>query len=409
MKTYTFLIFFTFLLGSCSKNIPAPSDQPVPLNISEKSKKILAADNDFGFDLFQNILQNDSSDNLMISPLSVSAALSMTLNGADGQTMQDMKHTLHFDDLVSEDFNQAMKELLDALTSVDPKVILNIANSIWYRQGFLINPAFLEINKNYYRAEVSALNFNDPASKDIINNWVAENTQNKITKIVENIDPMDVMFLVNAIYFKGTWKFRFDEDQTQDLPFHISPDQSIDVPTMVRKGDFAWLTNELFTAVELDYGQGNFSMVLVLPAQGKSISDIAVNLNHDNWGNWINSLDTLYDSKIFLPKFTFSYNKKLNDALAELGMGIAFNPNLADFSRINADDQLYISEVKHKSFIEVNEEGTEAAAVTSVTIRVTSVGPETAIVIDKPFIFVIREKTTGAILFMGKVSNPLAE
>ncbi|NOY37649.1 MAG: serpin family protein [Chlorobi bacterium] len=402
-------IWVAMVITGCSKTNPGPADGPVPLNISEKSKQIISADNRFGFELFNKILKTDSSENLMISPFSVSTALSMTLNGADGQTLEDMKQVLHFNDLVSDDFNASMKELIHAILSVDPEVIMNIANSIWYRQDFFVEPAFLEINRKTYDAEVNALDFNNPASKDIINGWVADQTNNKITEIVDRINPLDVMFLINAIYFKGTWKYRFDEDNTQTLPFHISPSATVNVPTMIRKGDFAWFHNNILTAAELDYGRGNFSMVILLPNQGYELSDISDALTAENWNNWMNGFDTLYDAKIFLPRFTFSYDKPLKETLSDLGLGIAFNPDSADFSRINPDKQLYISSVKHKTFIEVNEEGTEAAAVTSVTVGTTSVGPETAIIIDKPFIFVIREKTTGVILFMGKVAHPALE
>jgi serpin B len=216
------------------------------------------------------------------------------------------------------------------------------------------------------------------------------------------------MFLINAIYFNGTWKYRFDQEKTSRRPFHITPENTVEVATMTQKGDFPYTSNDLSSAIELPYGRGNYSMVFLLPLPEKSLDEVAEALTPENWQQWLDSFDTLNDLTIYVPKFTFSYKKKLNDPLIDLGLDVAFSGN-ADFSGINPDIDLYISEVRHKTFIKVDEKGTEAAAVTSVEIRYTSAGPEYTFLLDRPFLFVIKEKYTGAILFIGRVSNPTEE
>jgi len=283
---------------------------------------------------------------------------------------------------------------------------MEIANSIWYRNGYHVAQSFLDINKKYYQAGVTPLDFADPASVNTINHWVKDKTHGKIDKIIKKIDPEDVMFLINAIYFKGTWKYQFDRKKTTDRPFHISPERTIQVATMCQEGDFLYTANDLFSAIELPYGQGNYSMILILPLPEKNLDDVTEALTPENWEQWVNAFDTLNDLTVYVPKFTFSYKKKLNDPLISLGLGVAFSGG-ADFSEISRDYDLYISKVKHKTFIEVDEEGTEAAAVTSVEIRYNSAG--SSFLLDRPFLFVIKEKYTGAILFIGRVSDPSAK
>ncbi len=408
MKTKLLIIPGLILLFafSCEK-VPAPGDkEPKPIAVSEKSKQVISAGNRFGFDIFREIINKEEEDkNLMISPLSIEMALSMTYNGAGGDTKKAFEKVLHVDELPLGDLNRSMLELREALTTVDPKVTMEIANSIWYRNDFHAEEAFLDVNRKYFDAEVQALDFSDPESKDIINGWVDRKTHEKIPEIIDDIDPSSVMFLINAIYFNGTWKYRFEKENTHPMDFHVTPDKTVQVDMMNRKGDFPFTNNDLFSAVELPYGRGNFSMVFLLPKPGKSVKDIAQQLTPENWEEWLNAFQTMNDLNIYVPKFTFDYQKKLNDALITLGLGIAFSGQ-ADFSGINPDASLYISEVRHKTFIKVDEEGTEAAAVTSVEIRLTSAGPEAAFILDRPFLFVIKEKYTNAILFIGRVTEP---
>ncbi len=408
MKTNYFMITGLILLLAIScKKIPVPNNkEPVPIQVNEKSKKVITAGNRFGFELFREVLKTEDKDkNLMISPYSVEMALSMTYNGAGGDTKKAFENVLHTDELPLSDLNQSMADLTKALITVDPKVIFHVANSIWYRNTFSVEDDFLNINKKYYDAEVKPLDFNDPGSKNIINNWVDEKTNHKIPEIVDQIDPLSVMFLINAVYFKGIWKYRFEKENTRNMTFHVSADQTKQVPMMYQKGDFSFFYNDIFSAIELPYGQGNFSMIFLLPDPEKSLQDITDNLTPENWQLWTDSFNKVNELELTIPKFTFDYGKALNDPLKNLGLGIAFSGD-ADFSRINPDADLYISKVKHKTFVQVDEEGTEAAAVTSVEIQVTSAGPDKIFILDRPFLFVIKEKYTGSILFIGRVSDP---
>ena len=403
-----FILPMILTLGSCQKTEPVtPGQKEIPVDL--KSKSLIQSSNDFAFDIFKEVVSNEENDdNLMISPLSISLALAMTYNGADHETKKAFEKVLHLNGLSAEDINKSYQSLVKALLSVDPKVIMEIANSIWYRNTFHVEDKFLQVNKTYYDARVSAMNFADPSSLETINQWVADHTHDKIDKIIDQIDPMDIMYLINAVYFKGTWKYQFDENNTQEAPFYDEEGNSSGNAQMMHiKGDVNYTSNELFHAIDLPYGQGNFSMIILLPKKGKSLDDVAENMTDQNWKIWTDSFTENKDFSIYIPKFKFEYKKKLNNALIKLGLGEAFSGN-ADFTKINPQGNLSISEVMHKTFIEVNEEGTEAAAVTSVTIRLTSIGPSDEFRADHPFIFIIREKSTGAIMFMGKVGEPEA-
>lgn len=377
------------------------------IKLTQVGEQIVESDNSFGLDFFKLLTENNTTnENLMISPLSISLALSMTYNGADTETKTAMENTLRFSSLTNDEININNQQLSVALMNIDRKVDFSIANSIWYRNNFSVLPDFISTNENFYNAEITALNFSNPTSKNIINNWVADKTNNKITEIIDNIQPNIVMYLINAIYFKGSWKYMFDKSKNEFLPFYLSDGSKKEVEMMQQTTNLQGMNNDDFYLVELPYGRANFVMDLFLPKDDKSISDIIENLNAENWNNWINNLKKPSETSIILPPFKFEYEKTLNDILSTMGMAIAFDANNANFSKINAENQLFISEVKHKTFIELNEEGTEAAAVTSVSVGNTSIDPCGVIVFDKPFMFVIREVSTGAILFIGIVENP---
>ncbi len=414
MKTtiaFISLIILTGLNFSCeNEDGPKPDLKPKQIEVTPETRQLIDSDNQFGFELMQKIVESqDETANTMISPVSVSLALAMTYNGAAGETRKAMEETLHLNELSTEQVNEAYQSLMESLLSVDEKVTMEIANSIWYRQEFHVEQDFIDVNKEYYDAGVSALDFDSPEAVDIINNWVAEKTHDKIPEIIETIDPLDVMFLINALYFNGKWKYQFDEEKTTEEPFYLQDGSQIQTDMMVTETDLRYHRNDLFQAVELPYGRGNYSMVCFLPAQDHQPDDIIAAMNNENWNQWMANLDTT-GIELHLPKFKFEYKKKLNEMLKLLGMEEAFNPEKSDFSGINPDRKdLYISEVLHKTFVEVDEKGTEAAAVTSVTMTVTSIGGGGTRVLrfDRPFVFAIREVTTNTIVFMGKLEEPL--
>ncbi|MCD6090407.1 MAG: serpin family protein [Bacteroidales bacterium] len=398
------LLFVILSFSSCQKE--KIQKDPIPIVISEKAQEVLNASNQFGFEILQKAFEESGDNNLMISPLSITQALSMTYNGADGETKTAFENVLHFTGQTADEVNQAALDLTTALLEVDSKVDIKIANSIWYREDFSVEQDFINANQTYYDAEVSDLDFNNPASKDIINNWVDEKTNHKIEKIVDNISGDDIMFLINAIYFKGGWKTEFESKNTKDKPFYLNDGTTKNVETMYVENDFSVSYEETFSAIELPYGQGNYSMLILLPNDESSLSELVSQLDNQNWNELIQKMSVPISRNLWMPKFKFEYENSLKDELIDLGLGNAFS-DYADFTGINKDGGLNISRVKHKTFIEVNEEGTEAAAVTSVVVGVTSAGPGMNLfAIDHPFLFVIKEKYTNAILFVGTVTDP---
>jgi len=402
-------IFIILLIGYSCEKTKVEEPGPTEINLTQKGKILVEANNLFGIKLFKEVLKaEEPGENVMISPLSVSLALAMTYNGADGDTKVAMEKILELYGLTVDEINENYKTLIDALASVDPKVLMSIANSIWYKQEFDVEQDFINVNQDYFYAEVSPLDFNDPESVTTINNWVANKTNDKITEILDEIPVDAVMYLINAIYFKGIWKYEFEESNTEEKPFYLSDGTTKDVPMMVQEGSFNYFSNDILQAVEMPYGAGNYSMIILLPQYNKTPDDIIDQLNNDNWNSWLSEFYEAEKIQIHLPKFKFEYKNKLNDELINMDMGIAFDPYNADFSKINSLEQLFISRVIHKSFIEVNEEGTEAAAVTMVEISLTSSGGETGIhfYVNQPFIFAIKEKYTNTIIFIGKVMEP---
>lgn len=411
MKRRNHLIFAAlmgFMMTQCADNNPAAFEVR---ELTELEKSLVDSDNKFGFKLFQEINKTELDTDIFISPLSVSMALGMTLNGANGETQAAMEQTLELAGLTTDQINRSYQSLITLLTGLDPKVVFQIANSIWYRQGWTFEEEFINANKSYFDALVQSLDFDDPNAANTINNWVKGNTNGLIEEIIKPpINPLTVMFLINAIYFKGTWTYEFDKELTHDDVFTLLDGSSKTVPMMRLTGDLNYFENEFFQAVDLPYGDELFSMTILLPKQGLDANSLVTQLIPENWAGWIGSFSE-ETVDLTLPKFKLEYEIKLNEALQALGMTIAFNPGQADFSRMYSGSQdLYISKVKHKTFVEVDEEGTEAAAVTSVEITVTSAGPHGNVMkVDRPFVFVIRENKSQTLLFMGKIVAPTFE
>ena len=363
---------------------------------------VASANTTFGFKLLADLQKRQPDTNIMISPLSISIALTMTYNGAAGETQRAMADVLEIENLGIDTVNHSNAALRDSLENTDPKVEIAIANSIWSRQGVDFNPGFLDRNREFFEAEIGSLNFNDPQATEIINGWVDTNTNGKIDRIVQQIDPATLIFLINAIYFKGSWQKEFDKSATRDGIFHLSDGGQKRVKMMYRKGAYPHFRGENFEAARLPYGEGRVSMYVFLPNRDSNLNDVITHLNAENWSNWLSQFqETTDDSEMILPRFKLEYEARLNDTLTALGMGIAFGTG-ADFSGMGT--QLFISEVRHKTIIEVNEEGTEAAAVTAV-VGVKSLPP--AFRVDRPFLFAIHDDRTQTILFMGIVMEPM--
>ena len=392
-------------LLSCKDNGGTGPAQPPPRELTSIEKSIVAADNSFSFMLLGGVNKEEQGKNLFISPFSVSMALGMTLNGASGTTRTTMQQTLGFAGLSEPDINQSYKTIIPYLKDLDPTLIFQVANSIWYRPTLMVEQDFIRVNKDSFGAEVNSIDFSNQGAPRTINDWVNRNTQGKIASIVPDPIPREiVMYLINAIYFKGTWKYQFDKKLTTDDVFTVPNGSTTPCKMMVQEGTFQYFNNSAVQGVDLPYGDAGFSMTILLPSPGSSVDGLFERLTQQQWGAWISTL-VPQAGTVFLPKFKIEYEKKLNDVLKGLGMGIAFS-DLADFTRIDKRGALAISEVRHKTYVEVDEEGTEAAAVTSVGIGTTSFGGTFVMRIDRPFVFVIRESHSETILFMGKVVNP---
>jgi serpin B len=330
----------------------------------------------------------------------------MAYNGASGETQQAMAKALELQGMSLQDINQANETLKASLENADPAIQLSIANSLWAKQGITFKPDFIQTNKQFYSAKVTELDFAKPDASSIINNWVKENTRGKINQIVGQLQPSDVLFLINAIYFKGNWTKQFDKSQTTEKPFYLSDGTQKKHPMMSQSGKYRYYENETFQAVTLPYGKGRLSLYVFLPRKNTNLDTFQQQLTLENWQQWINQFG-MRQGSIQLPRFKFDYDIQLNSALKALGMESAFSAG-ANFSNMTSAS-VAIDEVKHKTFVEVNEEGTEAAAATSVGMVLTSVRvPQEPfqMIVDRPFFCAIRDNQSGTVLFMGSIKEP---
>ena len=379
-------------------------------DMSSIDDRVVTANTEFGFNLFDEIRKTDQGKNMFISPFSVSVALAMTLNGAAAETEQAMTDTLQLQGLNSESINAGYAGLHQTLLTSDPKVTLTIANSLWARQDVPFKQDFLQRNTEFFGAEISTLDFSDPSASKTINQWVDTQTHGKLKKIVgDRIDADTVLFLINAIYFKGTWQTKFDPSETRDGTFYLATGAEKQTPMMSRTGDYSYYTNydANFQALSLPYGSGRTSMYIFLPGHESDLDAFLEHLNTERWEQW---MPQFYKQEVYLalPKFKLEYEKQLNDPLKALGMDVAFSPSRADFGRMAPlemlDGNLYIGEVLQKAVVEVNEEGTEAAAATKVEVKVESAPP--TFIANRPFFFAIRDNQTKTVLFMGVLMEP---
>jgi serpin B len=396
------------LLAACAESTaPHPIDS-LPRDLTASEQQVIAASNSFAFDLLREVGREEPGGNLFLSPLSASMALGMTMNGARGSTFEAMRSTLGFAGMDQEAINASYRGLLDLLRGLDPSVRMLVANSVWYRDGFAVEAPFLDATRRYFDAEVRPLDFADPASVGTINDWVKESTKGKIDSIVDAIDPLDRVFLIDAVYFKGSWANQFTKSKTFDAPFYDSGGQQQvgTVRMMRREGPIQLYHGPDFVAVDLPYGGGAFSMTVILPDRGVDVDRTVDSLTPERWRAITDGLAEA-NVGIQLPKFRLEYEKHLVDALGALGMGVAFSDATADFTGIQRDGGLHVSDVLQKTYVDVDEEGTEAAAATSVTIGITSAGPS-EVVVNRPFLFAIRERYSGTILFIGRMTLPAA-
>jgi serpin B len=355
--------------------------------------------NKFGFQLMAQCRQSLPETNYFLSPAGLAFALAMAENGAQGETLRQIMYTLHVTNIPLPRLNEANKALLDHLTNLDSRIKLEIANALWADQTASIKPDFIAVNQRDYNALVANGNFQDSATVKKINDWVSGRTHEKIPEILQPpLDPNLVLILLDAIYFKGDWLAQFDTNRTLELPFKLGNGQTVQHPRMIRTGHYAYCEDDRFQAVEIPYAGGAISMFVFLKTFNPGDFEAAI--------QQMPSTVVLVE----LPRFKMENEYDLTGVLPPMGMQLAFDPLRADFSRMS-DNPLWISFVKQKTYVAVNEQGTEAAAVTAVGFgRGLGAAPKEpqpfCFMVDRPFFIVIQEKQTGLILFLGAISDP---
>ena len=372
---------------------------------------------DFGFKLLKQS-SAESEGNVVVSPLSAHAALSMTYNGASGDTSGQMAGTLALLDLGQSDMNEAYANLLASLNGLPEEsgVTLSVANSLWADEGFPLDETFVDTDRKYFGAQLETLDLQDPAAADEINGWVADQTNDKITELIDEIPADAVAYLINAVYLKGDWSVPFDPELTASEPFTVATGTEVDVPMMRRGGSYTYTEADGTQAVRLPYGDGRFAMWVVLPAQGGGDPRDAASRAIDRLaeGDWseITGSATQREGEVVMPTFTTRTKTDLSAALSAMGMPLAFDTEAADFSGMSPmGADLFISRVLHETYIAVDETGTEAAAATGVEMGLTAAPMPSEqepfeMVVDRPFLFVIEDVNTAAILFTGVIEDP---
>ena len=402
------LLLGAFLfLTACSHRDVEPDNLPNLRALSNGEQTVSTTNNDFAFSLFKKV-QTGQRENIFISPLSIGLALGMTLNGAEGATKAGILSAIHFDGLEPAQVNQAYHDLTGLLTSMDRTIEMRLANSVWYKNVYTVKSEFTSIVKDFYDGKAEGLDFTDASAKDVINAWVEDKTNHRIKNLIESISNDDVMFLINAIYFKGEWTNQFDKSLTKKDDFITEDGSTEQVDMMYSKGvKLSFFMNNQLSLLDIPYGNGQFNMTILLPNRTETVASILQSTGSDSITYWLDNAEPRTPI-LEMPKFKMEWKSLLNERLSDMGMGIAFSDSASFPYLFENPLSLKISRVIHQSFIEVEEEGSEAAAATVVGIATSTVGLPVLdhIKINRPFIFMIREKHSGVILFIGQLHSP---
>jgi serpin B len=410
-KAFLSIMFISVAFISCQKEDLSAEEieseaELLPLT-EEVEKQIVQENNTFAFDLLRTVVKGEEEGtNIFLSPLSATLALGMLNNGAAGQTQEEIQKSLGYGDITRAELNSYFQKTIAQMKESDSKVVFETANSIWIRQNVPVLAPFTNVNKTFYDADVRNEDFNDPATVGLINGWCAEKTHNTIKEIVKDIPSDMCLFLINALYFKSVWTVPFDKQETKDEAFTNLDGTTSLVPTMYKESTFHYAHNESFEILELPYGNQSFAMVILLPKEGTPLSSVIEKLDVATWTNIRRYLIGGETVKVKLPRFKVEYERTLNPDLADLGMKAMFTP-AADFSLINTTASLFVSSVRQKTFVEVNEEGTEASAVTVIETDAANdlLSEKPTFYVNRPFLYLIQEKQTGAIFFTGIINN----
>lgn len=397
-KLIAILLTCLIITVNCADE-PIPADaQAIPLRAALLNR--VQQDNAFAFDLLRNTILTSNEANVFVSPLSVSIALGMTRNGAMGTTKTEMDSVLKIKDFSDDEINEYYRVMVRALPGIDPTTKLILANSIWLRMGFDVKPDFLRLNADNFGAYIKSLDFSKSWAVDTINNWCAAKTNNLIQKPLDQIPTDAMMYLVNTIYFKGIWCKPFDPKSTKEDDFTTDAGTILKVNMMHLKDTFNYRVDSNAQYLDMPYGNKAFSMTVILPNEGKSVYNVLNAMNGKSWNAVLSEMH-MQEVQVYFPRFKAQNKFLLNDALENMGMKLAFSP-YANFRQI-ADTNLCLNRVLHDTYIEVTEKGTVAAAATVVEIGLTSIAMPAIFNVNKPFLFMIREKSTGVILFIGKM------
>lgn len=401
------------LLGACSSDSTGPgANEPpaeltaLPRALTAPEQEAIAASNDFGLSLLASVVDEQDGENVVLSPLSASVALGMAYAGAESLTADSMQRTLGWGSASRDQVLAGYRDLPTLLAGLDPRVQFTSANALWVRNGFPILPGYTAEVEQFFGADVRNGAF-DATTVAEMNQWASEQTNGRIPKVVESLSGDMVAMLMNALYFKGNWRDQFDPALTQTRPFTPSAGPVVQVPMMSRQDKMRVGFGSGATWLELPYGNGAFVMTLALPDEGTALPGWLATLTADSLTSVLGNLREAR-ANLLLPKFRLSLGFQLKDVLSAMGMRRAFDNTTAEFGRIGSGD-LHISHVKQDVFIEVNEEGTEAAAVTQVGVELTSAPQIVEMQLDRPFAFLIRERLSGTILFAGAIERPAFE
>jgi serine protease inhibitor len=402
-KKYALLILASLAIavGSCKKD----TDLGDFTALTAVQKQVIKGNNDLSFNLLRSIDSSETAGhNILVSPLSINLTLAMALNGAEGQTKLQMQRVMGLETLEPADINQSYKDLLALYKGVDPSIDLRLANSMWFNSQYAINTAFEQANQLYFNAGPHSVDFHEAASVQQINTWVADATNNKVNDVVSQLEPDGALYLVNASYFHAGWTHNFDPFFTCNHEFFLNNGSTTTVPTMYSRGQSAYFSDNQVQVADLSYANGKYSFVVVLPTGSNNIDNIIADISTSKWNYWMSNLNTTADTKLWLPQIKLEYNASLISPLTQMGLEVAFN-NAADFTSISAVD-LFINDIKHKTYLEVNEDGTTAAAASTASFFPTGSDSTIEMMVNRPYLIAIREKTSGTILFIGKVENP---
>lgn len=416
-KQWVIVVAVMVLIGGCTSSsstiapdIEAPMDFADRLKASKKlDPHLIETSNQLGLKLLRELRAKEEGKNLSISPYSITAALALAYNGSAGKTAAELGDLLGYSPAARNTMNTDHKALLTLLNHAGSGIELSVANSIWGSENVKLRKDFLTIGKEDYEAEIRQTDLSSQRSVTEINKWVSKHTEDKIKKMLENpLGKNAVAVLVNAVYFKAGWRQVFLEENTRKEEFHPTSDTTVQVDMMKQSGIFLYAESENWQAIRLLYGDGQMDMQVILPNEDYSLNELQEELAQ---GGFQDSLFDGHNGELSLPRFTVSYGADLKDTLKALGVKRAFDPDQGDFSKLaDTRDSIFINQLLHKTYINVNEQGTEAAAST-LAAMLAGGGPPTdepfKMVVNRPFFYVIRDNQTGVWLFLGAVENPL--